>query len=385
MFGVPRVFQRIHQVVFANINAAGGLKRRVALNSYESQVAALRRGEDISQSFIANKVFGAIRTRVGLDRCRLIITGAAPCPPYVMEFLKVVIGADVNQGYGLTETHAVVGSSWATDHTRGHVGGPMQCSEVKLVDVAEMNYTALDQPLPRGEIWVRGPQLFKGYYKDDANTRESLREGGWLATGDIGRWNENGSLSIIDRKKNIFKLSQGEYVAAEHIESVYARCPMISAVFVYGNSFKSFLLGVVAPQVDYWVKAWKERGWWADGLPRVGEETFPAKFAEVWQQHAAELKKELVEGLRAQQRELKGFEVVKDWLVECHRGQGGQRIHSTEWAHDADLQDEETTDAAPLRQGAEGHVWEERRGHIGGGALAGRVSEGRGDAKARGK
>ena len=238
MFGVPRVFQRIHQVVFANIEAAGGLKRRVALNSYESQVAALRRGEDISHSFVANKVFGAIRTRVGLDRCRQIATAAAPCPPYIMEFLAVVIGASVVQGYGMTETHCVISSSYLTDVTRGHVGGPMQCSEIKLVDIEEMNYTAADRPLPRGEIWVRGPQLFKGYWKDEEQTRESLKEGGWLATGDVGRWNENGSLSIIDRRKNIFKLSQGEYVAAERIEGIYSKSAAISACFVYGNSFK---------------------------------------------------------------------------------------------------------------------------------------------------
>ena len=246
MFGVPRVFQRIHQAVFANIEAAGGLKRRIALSSYNSQAAALRRGDDISHAFIANKVFGAIRTRVGLDRCRQIATAAAPCPPYIMEFLAIVIGAEVIQGYGMTETHAIISSSVGSDRTRGHVGGPMRCSEVKLVDIPEMNYTAEDRPWPRGEIWVRGPQLFKGYYKDEANTRESLKDGGWLATGDVGRWNENGSLSIIDRRKNIFKLSQGEYVAAESIEGVYSKSPAISGCFVYGNSFKCTTLNRTA-------------------------------------------------------------------------------------------------------------------------------------------
>ena len=354
LFGVPRVFQRIHQNVFANINAAPALKKRLALNAYDSQVEALRQGKDISGNFLANKIMGGIRAKIGLDRCRQIATAAAPCPPYIMEFLVVLIGARVIQGYGLTETHAAVSSSLWHDSTRGHVGGPLMCSEVKLVDIPEMGYTSLDTPWPRGEIWVRGPQLFKvhshpphphshrlsplhpsgtrslpllaagcaqGYYKDEANTRESLKEGGWLATGDVGRWNENGSLSIIDRRKNIFKLSQGEYVAAEAIEGVYAKSPLVSAVFVYGNSFKSFLLGVVSPAADYWVRVWKERGWWNDVT--VGSDALPARFAEVWKAHEADCTKEVVASLQAQQRELKGFEVVRDWIVECEVDRDG--------------------------------------------------------------
>jgi len=89
-------------------------------------------------------------------------------------------------------------------------------------------------------------------------TAEALTADGWLCTGDIGRWNPNGTLSIIDRKKNMFKLSQGEYVAAEKIEQVYAKANLVAQNWVYGNSYKPFVLAVIVPnaqRVYEWLKA----------------------------------------------------------------------------------------------------------------------------------
>ncbi|XP_021902791.1 long chain acyl-CoA synthetase 6, peroxisomal-like [Carica papaya] len=118
-----------------------------------------------------------------------------------------------------------------------------------------MNYTTGDRPYPRGEICVRGPTIFQGYYKDQMQTREVIDEDGWLHTGDIGLWLTGGRLQIVDRKKNIFKLAQGEYIAPEKIENVYAKCKFVAQCFVYGDSLNSSLVAIVSVEQEV-LKAW---------------------------------------------------------------------------------------------------------------------------------
>ncbi|KAL5981849.1 Long chain acyl-CoA synthetase 7 peroxisomal [Asimina triloba] len=143
--------------------------------------------------------------------------------------------------YGMTESSCIISAMDENDKLCGHVGAPNpSCGEsliheIKLTDVPEMNYTSEDQPYPRGEICVRGPIVFQGYYKDDIQTKEVIDEEGWLHTGDVGMWLPGGRLKIIDRKKNIFKLAQGEYIAPEKIENVYAKCKFIAQCFIYGE------------------------------------------------------------------------------------------------------------------------------------------------------
>ena len=122
--------------------------------------------------------------------------------------------------------------------------------EFKLKDLPEMNYTSGDKdakgnPTPRGEIWLRGPAVFKGYYKDPEKTEEALTEDGWLRTGDIGMLvSPSNNMKIIDRLKNIFKLQQGEYVAAEKVEAVYAKSEFVSEVFLHGEPTQNFAVAV---------------------------------------------------------------------------------------------------------------------------------------------
>lgn len=104
---------------------------------------------------------------------------------------------------------------------------------------------------------IRGPSVFSGYYKDEEKTREAIDEKGWYHTGDIGQWNKNGSLSIIDRKKNIFKLSQGEYIAAESIEGVYQKNKFVELCFIYGDSLQSSVIAIIIPDkevLEEWAK-----------------------------------------------------------------------------------------------------------------------------------
>lgn len=124
-------------------------------------------------------------------------------------FLQIAFCVPVLQGYGLTETTAALSLTRPDDFSTGHVGAPILSVEVRLCDVPEMNYSSRNDP-PTGEVCVRGNNVFVGYYKNPEQTAQDKDAEGWFHTGDVGRWNPNGTLSIIDRKKNIFKLAQGE-------------------------------------------------------------------------------------------------------------------------------------------------------------------------------
>ena len=141
--------------------------------------------------------------------------------PEILVFFRAVFGCEVLEGYGQTESCAAGTVSRFGDYNApfgAHVGAPYNGVEVKLEDVPHMEYLSTDKPHPRGEICLRGGIVMKGYYKDPKKTAEAIDKNGWLHTGDIGQMLPNGTLQIVDRVKNIFKLSQGEYLAPEKIE-----------------------------------------------------------------------------------------------------------------------------------------------------------------------
>ncbi|MBZ3870350.1 Long-chain-fatty-acid--CoA ligase 5 [Sciurus carolinensis] len=153
----------------------------------------------------------------------------------------------VFEAYGQTECTAGCTITSPGDWTSGHVGVPVACNYVKLEDVPDMSYFSVNN---EGEVCIKGTNVFQGYLKDPEKTQETLDKDGWLHTGDIGRWLPNGTLKIIDRKKNIFKLAQGEYIAPEKIENIYIRSRPVLQIFVHGESLRSSLVGVVVPDPD---------------------------------------------------------------------------------------------------------------------------------------
>eukprot|EP00878_Enallax_costatus_P000737 GHUV01000851.1.p1 GENE.GHUV01000851.1~~GHUV01000851.1.p1 ORF type:complete len:760 (+),score=146.74 GHUV01000851.1:92-2281(+) len=249
---VPRLWNRIYDRVMATMREANPVKRSLFERAFNSKRAALEAG-DMSGGRWAplwdRLVFSKIRDRVG-GQVKYMTTGASPISAEVMMFLRVCFGCHVLEGYGMTETSCTISITRVDDPTIGHVGAPLPCCEVKLVDIPEMSYLTSDQPFPRGEVCVRGPTIFQGYYKDHTQTAEVLDTDAWLHTGDVGLWLPGGRLKIIDRKKNIFKLAQGEYIAPEKIENVYMRSPLVLQAFVYGDSLMPQLVAVVVPDPE---------------------------------------------------------------------------------------------------------------------------------------
>uniref|UniRef100_G3TTV8 Long-chain-fatty-acid--CoA ligase n=1 Tax=Loxodonta africana TaxID=9785 RepID=G3TTV8_LOXAF len=241
---VPRLLNRMFDRIFGQANTT--LKRWLLDFASKRKEAELRSGIVRNNSLWDRLIFHKIQSSLG-GKVRLMVTGAAPVSPTVLTFLRAALGCQFYEGYGQTECAAGCCLTVPGDWTAGHVGPPVPCSYVKLVDVEEMNYVAAQG---EGEVCVKGANVFKGYWKDPAKTAEALDKDGWLHTGDIGKWLPNGTLKIIDRKKHIFKLSQGEYIAPEKIENIYIRSEPVAQVFVHGESLQSFLIAIVVPDVE---------------------------------------------------------------------------------------------------------------------------------------
>ncbi|PWA89832.1 long chain acyl-CoA synthetase 6, peroxisomal [Artemisia annua] len=252
-FSVPRVYNKLYAGITNAVKSSGGLKQRLFNTAYNAKKHAILNGKNSSamwDTLVFNKIKGMLGGQV-----RFMLSAASPLSPDVLDFLRVCFGCIFLEAYGMTENSCAISNIDLGDNLCGHVGSPSPACEIKLVDVPEMDYTSADKPHPRGEICVRGPTVFQGYYKDEAQTRDTIDEDGWLHTGDIGIWLPEGRLKIIDRKKNIFKLAQGEYVAAEKIENVYVNSKFVAQCFVYGDSLKSSLVAVVSLDQDVF-KAW---------------------------------------------------------------------------------------------------------------------------------
>jgi len=247
---VPRLLNRLYDKVRSEMRKKGILGRILFRVAIRSKLALIRRG-DFSQNTIWDKIiFNKIRQSFG-GQVNRVVSSSAPLSPEVCRFSRAAFSCFFIECYGQTE--CVVGCSQTVhDIESGETGIPTSLNYIKLVDVPEKGYFAKDGV---GEICLRSKAVFKGYLKDEAKTREAIDEQGWLHTGDIGRWTPHRTMRIVDRKKNMYKLSQGEYVAPEKIEDVYARSRFISQVFVYGDSFESFLIAIVVLNEDY-VKKW---------------------------------------------------------------------------------------------------------------------------------
>uniref|UniRef100_A0A0E0PH47 AMP-dependent synthetase/ligase domain-containing protein n=1 Tax=Oryza rufipogon TaxID=4529 RepID=A0A0E0PH47_ORYRU len=241
-----------------------------------------------------------VKARLG-GRLRLLISGGAPLSNEIEEFLRVTSCAYFIQGYGLTETLGPSTVCYPDDMSLvGTVGVAATYTELRLEEVPEMGYNPLGTP-SRGEICVRG-NFFTGYYKNPELTNEVMADG-WFHTGDIGEMNSDGILKVIDRKKNIFKLSQGEYVAVEYLEKVYVFPPTVEDVWVYGDSFRSMLVAVVNPHEENTMK-------WAESNGCKGS------FAEICKSEG--LKEHILKELQsvAAKNKLRGFEYVKGVILD---------------------------------------------------------------------
>ncbi|MCV7228240.1 carboxylic acid reductase [Mycolicibacterium komossense] len=261
---VPRIWEMLFQEVQGEVDRRAGGSSPAERAEIELQVMAEQR-----ESLIGGRQFSAM-------------TGSAPISPELRAWVEEFLDIHLINGYGSTEDGVVL----VDDQIRRP---PLV--DYKLVDVPELGYFATDRPHPRGELWVKSTDVIPGYYKRPEVTAELFDTDGWYHTGDVFAEIAPDHLTYVDRRNNVLKLSQGEFVTVSKLEAAYGAHPSVRQIFVYGNSARSYLLAVIVPTVD--------------ALASVGGDP-------------AAVKAVLTEALQTVAREsaLQSYEIPRDFLVE---------------------------------------------------------------------
>jgi long-chain acyl-CoA synthetase len=274
MMGVPRFYEKIHARVMENAVKMPWLRRRV----FEWGLGvgrAVARGHFARrapgpwlalQSGLADRLVGAeIRKRVG-GRLRFCISGGAPLASHVMEFFFAV-GIPIYEGYGLTETSPVICLNPSGRVKLGSVGRPIPGVEVKIA--ASSDFPPGPEGRPVGEILTRGPHVMQGYFRNEAATREALRDG-WFHTGDVGYLDDENYLFITDRLKDLLVTAGGKKVAPQPIEASLKHSRWIAEAVLLGDG-RPYIVALLVPNFRNLEAEAKTRGWTAAGRAELLE------------------------------------------------------------------------------------------------------------------
>lgn len=248
--GVPAVFETVRKGILGKVKEGG--KERIF-----NAAMTVKRNSSILGHVADAVVFSKIKVATG-GRLRFAFSGGAALSSSTQDFLQTSL-TQMLVGYGMTETSAMCAIMTPEYYGPNRCGVPMACSEIKLQDCPDLNYSSKSNP-PQGEILLRGASITSGYYKREDLTKETFTDDGWFMTGDIGQFNPDGTLSIIDRKKNLVKLSGGEYIAVEKLETVYSSCNLVGKICLITNPDASKPMAIVWPHEKNLRAAIKSQG-----------------------------------------------------------------------------------------------------------------------------
>jgi long-chain acyl-CoA synthetase len=240
MVAVPKIWDTIKKGLLVKVASSSPVAQVLVQTALQWRTFAVKYGLDTPLFNVL--VFKKFKQAVG-GHLKWALSGGGPLNGEVQEFIRVAFALPLIQGYGLTETCAGLAIQAEDDERPGVAGYPIASCEVKLVstpdlcDKGGLPYLSTDRkdvdgnPVwGRGEVMVKGGNVTSGYYMMPDKTKEVFTDDGWFATGDIGQFLEDGSIRIVDRKKNLVKLKSGEYVALEKMEMVYGNSDFVDAI-----------------------------------------------------------------------------------------------------------------------------------------------------------
>lgn len=244
---VPLILDRITKGINDRISSGSAVQRTIFTFAYEYKRKWYRRGYRTSMTDAL--VFKKVGELMG-GQMRGMISGGAPLSPETHEKVRLCLCVMMAQGYGLTETAAGGTVMEETDITTGRSGAPSTMSLIRLVNWEEGNYFVNNKPFPQGEVLIGGENVAAGYFEMPEETRESFFEEdgvNWFRTGDIAEMHNDGSVKIIDRKKDLVKLQHGEYLSLGRIESELKTCQVVENICIYADSTKIYCIALVQP------------------------------------------------------------------------------------------------------------------------------------------
>jgi long-chain acyl-CoA synthetase len=241
---VPRVYEKIHNQV--QLQAQGSVKRAVCRwalwvgHGQQPKVLAGKTPTSPGWKLADKLLYSKIRSQLG-GRVEIYVSGGAPLGKELAAWYAN-IGIRIHEGYGLTETSPVIAINNPSAHKMGTVGRPLPNVQVKIAE--------------DGEILVRGPSVFRAYWNRPEETRDAFVDG-WFKTGDIGNLDEQGFLSVTDRKKDLLKTSGGKFIAPQPVENSLKLNALIGAVVVVGDrrKFASVIIAPYFPVLEDWARA----------------------------------------------------------------------------------------------------------------------------------
>ena len=309
MCGVPRIAQRIYDAINSNLKKMPTMIQRIFKKAIDLKINDYKEKGILTNLFWDNIIFRNVRNVLG-GRLRFMLLGSAPMDGYVLNFLRCALSCEIVEGYGQTEDAAGILLTKTYDPVTGHLGGPGYSTELKLIDVPDLEYKSTDidpdtgKWRPRGELCVRGPILFKGYLNLPEETEKSLDKDGWLHSGDVAMIipEHGNAFRIIDRVKNMFKLQQGEYISPEKIENKLGNCKYIEQIFIYGDSLQNYLVGILVPKSKDVIEFLKKKG-----IENVSKENYKDYFED------EDLIKDILNEINdfSRHNDIKGFEIIK--------------------------------------------------------------------------
>ncbi|CDH14539.1 probable Long-chain-fatty-acid--CoA ligase 1 [Zygosaccharomyces bailii ISA1307] len=243
MVGVAAVWETVRKGVLAKINKLPGYKRRIFWTAYHAKVS-MKRYHIPGGDAVGNMVFGPIKEATG-GCLRYVLNGGSRISIDAQQFITNLV-CPMLIGYGLTETVANATILEPSAFQYGLAGTLTGAVTGKLVDVEELGYFAKNN---QGELWLKGDSIMSEYYKNPEETANALTKDGWFQTGDVCEWTSDGQLRIVDRKKNLVKTQNGEYIALEKLESVYRSNPLVENICVYADQNKVKPVGILVPNV----------------------------------------------------------------------------------------------------------------------------------------